>query len=206
MERKGFEKSQLQDITEVMDSCLSCKKKTKSLSKNNFYKSDRDDFYTPSALLFDNFCEDMVSRYEVDHLVSSASVTGIDVVNGSGGIQLFSISCKNGEGESSDKTITPSERCGKPRIIRAKRVVLATGNSTCIRVPEWALKPRATRPLCIQHASEVSWDANSMKRCVFTFNSSLGIPVAGSRLLVIGGGLTSAQLVKLAIKYGFEKV
>jgi hypothetical protein len=142
----------------------------------------------------------VVSRYEVDHLVCSASVTGIDVVdsmNGGEREQLFTITYHDGVDGSNDKEIAPEKGC-MPRIIRAKKVVLATGNSTCIRIPEWALGPRAIRPLRIQHASEVSWDSNSM--------ASIGIPAAGSKLLVVGGGLTSAQLVKLSIKYGFEKV
>lgn len=201
--RKG-QKGQLQDITDVVGSCSSCnKKKTKSLSKKNFNQRDRDDFYTPSTPLFNDFCQDMVSRYDIDQLVCPASVKDVDVIKGEDGSKLFSITYHEGMCESKDQkgkkigTCAPSEE-NRTRTIRAKRVVMATGNSTQIRIPEWALMQRTVQPSRLQHASEVSWDAQSLDR--------IGVPAAGSRLLVVGGGLTSAQLVNLGVKYGVEKV
>jgi hypothetical protein len=107
MERNGGgEKSQLQDIIELMGSCFSCKNKTKSLSKKNYNQRERDDLCTPSSVLFDLFCQDVVSRFEVDHLVCSASVTGIDVVNSMNGgerDQIFTITYYDGVGEPNEK-------------------------------------------------------------------------------------------------------
>jgi cation diffusion facilitator CzcD-associated flavoprotein CzcO len=96
-------------------------------------------------------------------------------------------------------TVTYALPSGKEVVVNADRVVLASGSSTVMEIPDWACRVRdcveckaiSSR---IQHSIELPCDSKHLA------------VTPESRLLVVGGGMTSAQLVLLGFKAGFNDV
>ncbi|RDW71156.1 hypothetical protein BP6252_07719 [Coleophoma cylindrospora] len=151
---------------------------------NYLDERDRNDYFRPSQALFKNFCQDITTRYGIEDIVEKSEVNHISyeksVSATSAGI--FSIHTSTG-------------------VKRARIIVLATGA---------ALKPSLPSdcPFCglekegsVTHAFAKSGKhrlpehlLNRIKKRQIT------------NVVVIGGGLTSAQIVDTAVKAGVTKV
>lgn len=96
-------------------------------------------------------------------------------------------------------------------VIEAKRVVVATGSTSCPRLPEWMQELRIARffsqeepslhpPHSLRHAWELPND-------LIIAGDGCGRPLhSQERILVVGGGLTAVQLATLAAERGCREV
>jgi lysine/ornithine N-monooxygenase len=145
---------------------------------------DRNDYFTPSSELFDDYCDDIVRRYQLQDLVQKAKVDDISFGNIDGliGGKVFSINTTNG-------------------VFLARTVVVAIGpgSKPCI--------PRDT-PLRLGPADESvchCFDALG-RSCVPNHVIEKIEAKQPTNVVVVGGGLTSAQISDMLIRRGVSKV
>ena len=122
----------------------------------------------PGTELFNDFCHEIINRWQLTDKVYPAKVTQILPVK-LASRSKFQLALSTGE------------------TIIARKVVLATGSGK-IQLPNWVERITADYPvdkLC--HSQQVNLG---------------GLNLAGERILVIGGGLTSGHLTKGAIAQG----
>lgn len=143
----------------------------------NFNNRDREQFYTPSKKLFSDFCQSLVDRHNLDELIEKGRVRDIIPLK-QGSDTIFKI-------EYVYQDIV--------KAVFSKRVVLAVGNTNTPRIPDW-ISTDHMNELNVFHAMDLIKDT-----FVETVNSK-------EKILVIGGGLTSAQLAKKAVVEGYKKV
>ena len=142
---------------------------------------DRRDYCTVSTSLFDDFCDELIDRYDLADLPRQAKVTDISyttlhVNDGQGHVEGFCIETESGE------------RYG------ARAVIVATGGSTLPMIPK-AISSEAV-------SEGPGWTHSSR-----FMSGTLDFPPPGSKhIIVVGGGLTSAQITDLAIRRGVFKV
>jgi hypothetical protein len=141
-----------------------------------FNNRDREQFYAPSRQLFDDFCQTLVDRYELDDIIIKGQVEKLDTVEN--GFEIFLTDA-----------LDP---------IRAKRVVCALGNSNRQNLPDWY------GPIHAQDSS-IQCAVDFIDRPI-TIPSSVQSAIKTSRLLIVGGGLTSAQLVQQGLNLGFRSI
>lgn len=190
---------ELVDISKIVDQCKKCKKKAQ---KSELTENDRDQFYCPSTGLFSDFCESLVDRYFIHDIITQGWVTDI-IPQGN----IFKIVYK-----VSTKTIFgPSDCCAQGhtivennlvKVVYARRVVCALGNSN--------------NPVFPNFIGKLAVDSFPSNRIVHSIELSnkTKLPVPPElkpardycSLLVIGGGLTTAQLVDLAVQHGFKRI
>ncbi|SPO00305.1 related to FAD binding domain protein [Cephalotrichum gorgonifer] len=152
---------------------------------------DRNDYYTPSQAMFQDHCGSIRDRYGLGtDIVSKETVSDIsfDIVKGVSinDEKLFTI------------TTNHSKRY-------ARAVVLAVGPANPPKIPAIpGMPPQATRPVAGGHYQ--SCHSAHIK----TFpDPTVQARMAGKRetnIMVVGGGLTSAQLTDLAVRRGVTKV
>jgi hypothetical protein len=119
-----------------------------------------------------------------------------------GRVRHFRLTLRRGStssGSSSGKEI---------EIIEAKRVVVATGSTSCPRLPEWMEELRSTTPQqhpphSLRHAWELPDDLSSSSSSTKAAEHPLR---PHQRILVVGGGLTAVQLAVLAAGNGCREV
>ncbi|GJN72372.1 hypothetical protein PLICBS_006445 [Purpureocillium lilacinum] len=148
---------------------------------------DRNDYYTPSQSLFCDNCDDVVARYNLGAgLVQKGALHDIDygVVNG------VSI--------DDERLFTVTTDGGVRRY--AKVVVLAVGPANGPQLPRLPSMP--TNQAQLRQACH-SMQIQEFPDPVVTSRMQAGRP---THILVVGGGLTSAQLSDLAIRRGVTKV
>jgi lysine/ornithine N-monooxygenase len=142
----------------------------------NFNQADRNQFFTPSQSLFSDFCQSLVDKYELDELLEEGTVVDIIPLT-IDNIPAFKV------------VYTRNETV---HTILSKKVVLALGNAYPV-IPDWV--PTNRNECGVNHALDLMKDSSLIKQ-----KDNL------DKLLVIGGGLTGAQLVHKAITMGYKKV
>ena len=155
-----------------------------------FNNRDREQFYTPSRELFDDFCQSLVDRYDLHGMIKQGTVTKLSKQEGVFAVEL---------GEE---------------VVFAKRVVCALGNTNVKNIPEWAVGyPDIShaidfidRPISIPVSVQTKLNQQTPSDPPPTSGKSPLKKPANARLLVVGGGLTSAQLVQQALDRGFKDV
>ena len=148
---------------------------------------DRKDYFTPSAEVFHDYCQDVVRRYSLKNLVEQAEVSSIDFgyldefgEHGNPGTKVFEVTTTNGT------------------INFAKVVVLAIGAGGKPAMPR-QLSTAEREGAC--HSSQIPKQmflAKSLEQKVLA-----GDPTA---VVIIGGGLTSAQIANRCIDNGVRRV
>ena len=148
---------------------------------------DRKDYFTPSAEIFHDYCQDVVQRYSLKDLVEQTEVSSIDFgnlddlgENGDPGTKAFKVTTTNGT------------------INFAKVVVLAIGAGGKPAMPQ-QLSAAEREGAC--HSSQLPKQmflTKSLKQKIFA-----RVPTA---VVVIGGGLTSAQIANQCIENGVGRV
>ncbi|KAI5481763.1 FAD binding domain protein [Pseudohyphozyma bogoriensis] len=160
----------------------------------------REDYFRPSTPLFNSFIStELVERYHLSSLVEHATVTSVTY----GPLHIEGQSLEDGF------TITSVAPDGTTSTCGAKSVVFAVGATSTPNFPpvvkealgerdEWQLEGRGW---C--HSAAFATEG-------FEFPSGeLGRRIAEGRqtsMVVVGGGLTSAQISDLAIRKGVSKV
>lgn len=192
---------ELHDITHIVDECKKCNKKGKK-GNGNLKENDRNQFYTPSQSLFSDFCNSLVDRYFLSDLVIQGWVQDILPVEKDSKSTIFKIRYKKsivsyGENACCSKTVEKVIL----KEVYAKTVVCALGNANIPQFPAFVMNlPDKTYPSSrLVHSTELA--------------SRIKVPIprdlivkTNLKLLVIGGGLTSAQLVHLGMEKGFKDI
>jgi L-lysine 6-monooxygenase (NADPH-requiring) len=144
---------------------------------------DRKDYFTPSTELFADYCESIAERYGLDdgsHHIRHEDVSDIrfgDVA--ADGTKLFTVCTSAGES------------------FHSRAVVLAIGPGSTKLMP-WDVSPVEEMGAC--HSSEIGakFPSASLARKIENRQTT--------HLVVVGGGLSSAQIVDMAIRRGVTRV
>lgn len=137
---------------------------------------DRRDYYRPSSDLFSSHCDCLAGRYGLKTDSLVQQESVADIV--------YSYATE----ESVEKVFTVSTASG--RTFQARSVVLAVGPGNGPTVPH---EPRSCHAMQIKHFPD-ALVASKIERKQPT------------SIVIIGGGLTSAQLADLAVKRGIRTV
>ena len=137
-----------------------------------FAESRSNEFFPPYDLpgtrLFNDFCEDVIRRWDLENIVIGEKITRIQPLNNPFGSN-FRLWLDSGES------------------ILARRVVLATGSSQ-LQIPDWI--------------SQVEKNYPEDKLCHSKSVDLRKLHLAGEKVLIIGGGLTSGHLAVGAMSRG----
>ncbi|KAL7930259.1 hypothetical protein V8C35DRAFT_283624 [Trichoderma chlorosporum] len=149
---------------------------------------ERNDYYTPSQALFRDHCEHVAGRYKLgEQLIRKETLQDIDYGEVRGvsldGAKLFTV--------TTDAT----------QHYYAKTVVLAVGPANTPKIPSLPSAP-------FTDSGTLPQACHSMQIKEFPDNLVQSRITAGlaTNVLIIGGGLTSAQLAVLALKRGVTKI
>ncbi|KAM0245772.1 hypothetical protein ACHAQJ_010454 [Trichoderma viride] len=169
-----------------MAKCRACGGKQEARIAINL--RERNDYYTPSQSLFRDHCEHVADRYNLgEKIIRKEILQNIDYgeVNGVSidGAKLFTI------------TTNATQH------YYAKTIVLAVGPANTPKIPSLpSVSPTADGMLhqaC--HSMQIKEFPDPLVRSRIAAGSSTNV-------LVIGGGLTSAQLAVLALQRGVTKI
>lgn len=161
-----------------------------NLRQQMFNTWDRERFAFPSKELFEDFCSDLVQRYDIRNLVEKDYVKGIDLLD------------NNERGHAFQVTL------GSGKMLFAARVVLATGAGTP-RIPAWALAvPRplggdSTSPRADQLRSSTGGkNIQGIYHSADIATTGWMPRYNGRTMLIVGGGLTAVQLADKLLRLG----
>ena len=142
---------------------------------------DRQDYFTPSTEVFNQFCQRMIGRYDLGHdLIVKETVTSIDFGHAGDNVQpIFTV--------KTNRTLH-----------FARAVVMAVGPGEFPRIPA---------PFPSEACNNTIHAANLHPRKLIDHALAKKISQkCNTNVLVIGGGLTSAQIADAAIRSGVTKV
>ncbi|KFY98423.1 hypothetical protein V500_01664 [Pseudogymnoascus sp. VKM F-4518 (FW-2643)] len=141
---------------------------------------DMQDYYTPSTSLFNDYCKNCVDRYSLNNLVTQTDVHSIEYH-------------EQGIYERPDKCFTIKTSTGTKL---ARTVVLAIGPG----MP-------APLPFTSNEAEGACHTSQLLKQECLAPHVKIKVDSKHTtNVIVVGGGLTSAQIVDLCIKEGVSKV
>ncbi|KAJ3417261.1 hypothetical protein HDV05_005717 [Chytridiales sp. JEL 0842] len=231
--RESGRECELQDITQCFESnCKIHGRGKRSLGRAHFTPNDRRQFYTPSTSLFTDFCTHLLDRYFLHDLLHQGNVTSIlpilsptsksptkfivKTISNDGTQQEFHTRrVVLALGNTNIPNIPPWARAVPKDSFPSQRLVHALDFVDCLKeggehagckkdiVPEDLAplleagkveKPAACAGILKKNAVDASM------KC------TVSDEVPPVRILVVGGGLTSAQLVDLAVKRGCKDV
>ncbi|GAA5899004.1 uncharacterized protein JCM6883_003507 [Sporobolomyces salmoneus] len=179
---------------------------------------DRQDYFRPSSRLFESFIHDeLISRYSLDNLVTHSTVFSIEY-------RLVQVEGDSEEPREAFVITSRNPVDGSISVIASKAAVVAPGPSNRPMVPpviKRALPPSTIRDQEKHDMAKNPWDENEIKGEGWCHSSAFALPefspfesVLGQRVrrrerttaLVIGGGLTSVQIVESLLSRGVDKV
>ncbi|KAG5982186.1 hypothetical protein E4U55_002204 [Claviceps digitariae] len=147
---------------------------------------ERNDYYTPSQSLFCDHCEHVASRYSLEsESIRKDTLTNLDY----GTVMGVSV-----DDQSIFTVETPTKR------FYSKAVVLAVGPANKPEIPKMPSMPtdlQNLRQAC--HSLQIKTFPDPVIQKRMTAGMATNV-------LIVGGGLTSAQLTDLAIRKGVTKV
>ncbi len=144
----------------------------------------------PSVPLFGSLCAHLRTTLDLDALLEQATILAVEPVYAHDTtkttVAYFRLTLQRANGER--------------EVVEAKTVVVATGSTSCPRLPEWwpsLLESPCRRypPHALRHAWALPQDLCASAAAPKPLQS-------GERILVVGGGLTAAQLSVLAADQG----
>ncbi|KZF26365.1 hypothetical protein L228DRAFT_205792, partial [Xylona heveae TC161] len=141
---------------------------------------DREDYFRPSQKLFCDHCQDVSRRYKVDNLIQQTEVT--------------SVSYDHAEDDSGRSLFTIESTTGK---FYSRTVIMAIGPG----VPQCVPTSYEGDVFAACHTSYIMDGGELPAHLMKKIKSK-----AATNVVVIGGGLTSAQVTDLLIKKGVTKV
>ena len=142
---------------------------------------DRKDYFTPSAEIFHDYCQDVVQRYSLKNLVERTEVSSIDFgYYDNPGTKLFKVTTTSGTINFKKIVILAIGAGGKPAMPRQLSTAEREGGCHSTELPKQMFFPKSL----IQ---------KKLAR----------IPTT---IVIIGGDLTSAQIANKCIENGVERV
>ncbi|KAH8732732.1 hypothetical protein GQ44DRAFT_601258 [Phaeosphaeriaceae sp. PMI808] len=153
---------------------------------------DRKDYQTPSTNLFASHCHDIVQRYGLKkNLLRQERVTDIDF--------KLAACFKDAEHEFPDEEMEVFRVSTDKGVHFASVVILAVGPGNAPSVPSIQGLPSSSPHEGYTHAMQIKQFPPPLLKGKIDRQRS-------TRMLIVGGGLTSIQLADLAIKRGVSKV
>ncbi|KND01001.1 uncharacterized protein SPPG_04097 [Spizellomyces punctatus DAOM BR117] len=161
-----------------------------------FNHSQNTTLHVPTSSLFIDFCAHLVEKHHLNDVIQQGSVHCIK--------PMFDSSCNICKGFEID--LLHNGHCKK---IHASRVVCAIGNGNCLRLPDWVPPCDGCNTVkwpkeCLMHSAElVKSGVLNCEGCCSKEQTQL-LPTlreaSKGRLMIVGGGLTAAHLVKHGVK------
>ena len=160
---------------------------------------DRKDYFTPSTSLFFDYCASVASRYGIDvpDQILQCEVTDLEYSNQP---ELSRSSYHNDNGHGDNKIFTLTTSNGE--MIHARTVVLAIGpghgppSADPKNIP-WPLSGEERTAAC--HSMEIrEFPSESVKEKIRGHRDT--------NIVIVGGGLSSAQIADMAVRKGIRKV
>nr|XP_057945761.1 uncharacterized protein zgc:113276 [Doryrhamphus excisus] len=173
-------------------------------------------FSLPGAKLSADFFKDQVARYNLDKVLVKGNVTHITPVtedmettaehrtDDSDGFRVFA---KKGSGTRRVKHFEVQIQDGV--MLKAQRVVMATGptRAQMANIPLWVTNMEENYPEGrLQHTVHLMHYLSTQQDTDYEGEGSCIVCEAGQRVMVVGGGLTSAHVVSIALQQGASHV
>ena len=148
---------------------------------------DRKDDLTPSAEIFHDFCQEVIQRYSVENLVEQTEVSSIDFgyhdevgEHGDLGPKLFKVITTGGTVKHAKVVVLAIGAGGKPTMPRESSAAEREGACHRTQLPKQMFLPKSLKQKILAR-----------------------LPTA---IVIVGGGLTSAQIANQCIENGVAKV
>ena len=148
---------------------------------------DRKDYFTPSAEIFHDYCQEVVQRYSLENLIEQTQVSSIDFgyhdefeEHGDPAAKVFKITTTGDNIKFAKVVVLAIGAGGKPAMPRQLSAAEREGACHSTQLPKQIFLPE------------------SLKR-----KSLARVPTA---VVIIGGGLTSAQIANQCIENGVGRV
>ena len=151
---------------------------------------DRKDYYVPSAETFHGFCDEIVQRYGLESLVEKSRVVSIEYdfpdafglhdFGGQTNMRVFKIKTSCGQVKFARVAVLAVGAGGSPNMPRALSVAEGEGAIHSTKIPEKGLLPSYLRK-------------KMLARCL-------------TSVMIVGGGLTAAQIADECIASGVSRV
>ncbi|KAL9015623.1 MAG: hypothetical protein Q9180_008851, partial [Flavoplaca navasiana] len=151
---------------------------------------DRKDYYTPSAGMFCDYCRDVVGRYGLDDMVEEERVTSIDFGFFNDELELYR------GNEPRARSFKVTTQAGQLKF--AKVVVLAIGPGGIPNMPR-TLTAAEREGAC--HSTQLPKQMFLAPRIREKIQKRVATAV-----VVVGGGLTAAQIAHQCIENGVSRV
>jgi hypothetical protein len=180
---------------------------------------DRQDYFRPSTRLFNSFIStDLISRYSLSDLVTQSTVTSIKYTD----LQLEGSEEEEEGGPFKGFVVESRNRDGSTSTHSAKAVVVAPGPSNVPNIPRVVQQALPSTMATKEDDNDGPWSPNSIRGDNWCHSSAFSLPgftplegtVLGDKVrrgsnttaLVIGGGLTSVQIIDSLLSQGVTKV
>lgn len=150
---------------------------------------DRKDYFTPSAEIFQDYCDQVVQRYGLEDLIEQAQVTSIDF----GYPDEFDLVTNNSMWRKIFRIITST---GSIRF--AKVVVLAVGSGGSPIMPRQLLTAEKEGACHTSQLPAQAFLASNVRRKILAREPT--------NVVIVGGGLTSAQIANKCLQAGVTRV
>ena len=148
---------------------------------------DRKDYFTPSADIFHDYCQEVIQRYSLENLVEKAQVSSIDFGYhddfeelGDPGPKIFKVTTMGGTIRYAKVVVLAIGAGGKPAMPRELSAAEKEGACHSTQLPKQMFLPKRLQEKILAR-----------------------IPTA---VVVVGGGLMSAQIANQCIENGVERV
>ncbi|OQE28486.1 hypothetical protein PENSTE_c003G07708 [Penicillium steckii] len=153
---------------------------------------DRKDYYSPSTDLFSDYCNSIVDRYGLDEpgQILKQEVTGIsyDYLPERGDVPV-----------SNSKVFTVTSSTGQKFYSRAVVLAIGAGGANISKIFPWKPTTEEEGASACCHSMEMKmFPSINVKNKIQSRRQT--------NVVVVGGGLSSAQLVDLAVRKGVTKV
>ncbi|TPX72157.1 hypothetical protein SpCBS45565_g00635 [Spizellomyces sp. 'palustris'] len=187
---------EIKEIDDFVEKAMHRQAKSRRMN-STFNHSQSTALHVPTSSLFIDFCAHLVEKHHLNDVIQQGSVHCIK--------PLFDSSCNICKGFEIDR-----QHNGHCRKIHASRVVCAIGNGNCLRLPDWVPPCDGCNAVkwpkeCLMHSAELV-KSGVLYNCEGCYSQEktqlLPTPREASkgRLMIVGGGLTAAHLVKHGVK------
>ena len=150
---------------------------------------DRKDYFTPSAEVFQDYCDGVVHQYALENLVEQSQVASIDF----GFFDDFDFPYSGGPEIELFRVVTS---CGSIKF--AKIVILAVGAGGGPNMPRQLSAPERESACHSTQLLKQPFLAKNVRQKILSRKPTT--------VIVVGGGLTAAQLANKCIRDGVKRI
>eukprot|EP00466_Bigelowiella_natans_P007003 jgi/Bigna1/130171/aug1.10_g4879 len=162
-------------------------------------------FIRPSTSLYNDFCDSIVDKLQLENMVIKGTVTDVQTC------------CKDNDNEETTDVSEDSKTILRVTLksgasVLARSVVLAVGNTCIPRIPLWARPCRNSADAAVHCVNTGKIQPSAAGLCEHTWEIApkgmkyISNKVRGRRVLVVGGGLTAVQSSQMCANAGARRV